>query len=239
MKKEDISRIIELRASGLSLESLAYKFGVNPATIIRILCDSGHPPTDKAVLISELLAAGTPLDEIALAAETSVETIKKKYVKYAQGSYVFDEKTDNAKRIAKYREHHRNNTSYVEDRQPIDAQKLDPKRQYQVHCYIAPETAYEFECALYKNQVNAGEVLRRYIYNALGKDQNFRLHRSSPKKPVLHDKKLIITCNLRAADYAEFYNYCLDNKTTITQTLKSYILHYIQTNEGGKEHPNV
>lgn len=232
MKKEDIAQIIKLRADGLSIAAIAERFAISSSTVVKMLCDSGHPPTDKAVLIDELLKAGLPLEEIAKAADSSVKTIKSKYLKYIQDSYSFESKTDNAIRIAKHRTHRKNDTSYVEDREPIDINTLDPKRQYLIQCYIEPDVAFVFESALYQNQVNAGEIIRKYVYEALGKEPIFRLHRSPPKKPIMRSKKTIIACNLRAADYAEFYNYCLAQKTTITNEIKKYILLYIKSNKG-------
>ena len=230
MNHEDIGRMIDLRKSGMSLADISRVFGISPPTVVRLLCDSGHPPTEKAVLISELLEADVPLDEIARIADTSVKTIKDKYSEYTQGSYSYSDKSANAQRIARHRAHKKNNTSYTADRSPVDINSLDPRRQYLVQCYIEPDIAYDFECALCRNQINAGEVLRRYIYDALGKPHTFRLHRSPPKTPVHRDKKSIIACNLRAQDFAEFYNYCLSQNLTVSAALKTYILHYISLN---------
>lgn len=95
-------RIINTYNALGSLNATAKACGVSVKTALKVLCSAGVYPSEQAERVNRL-AETLSVDEIANRLNITPKTVRA-YLPYTKGTYLTDDKTINAQRIAACRE---------------------------------------------------------------------------------------------------------------------------------------
>lgn len=90
-----------------SIRATAQKADCSPQSVRRVLITNGIYPTEKSREIVRLLTLDYSIEDIARVLEITPKTVRN-YLPHTKGSYAIGTKSENAKRIAKYRERKNN-----------------------------------------------------------------------------------------------------------------------------------
>ena len=81
-----------------SVNATAKSVGVSTKTVLKTLCTAGIYPTEQAELVNRLIVNHTQ-EEISNRLSIKVKTVQS-YLPYSKGTYLTEDKTVNAQRIA-------------------------------------------------------------------------------------------------------------------------------------------